>query len=150
MKAKTVHLYFLVFLIFFSCSEKNENISILLNSITLSNEFYTSNTKQLRELFETKYQEQPSKYKESFEKLNLIEDYVTEYKKLETVKEKKVFIKENFSTFKSLSGVQTINFVCLNIKNNDAKLFEEIAENDFNRNLYLIYKNFYNYQYSIF
>ncbi|NCP85536.1 MAG: hypothetical protein GW823_11760 [Bacteroidetes bacterium] len=114
----------------------------------MSNEIYDNKINQLRRFFESKFNEEPIKYKSTYEKILNIEMDITKYSKLKTVEEKRVFIEVSIIKFKELSKIDTLEFVCLNI--NDVILFDLIAENDFRRNLYLIYSEFYNYHHSVF
>jgi len=141
-------LIIIFFSFFYSCDTEYHNERYLLNSIELSNEIYDNKINQLRRFFESKFNEEPIKYKSTYEKILNIEMDITKYSKLKTVEEKRVFIEVSIIKFKELSKIDTLEFVCLNI--NDVILFDLIAENDFRRNLYLIYSEFYNYHHSVF
>jgi hypothetical protein len=143
-------LFLSLILICYSCNNKSQNEQVLLNSIELSNGIYIDNLTQLRDFFESKFIEEPKKYESIFGKIKQIEDELVMYSKLQTIKEKKTFITDLTIKLKSLSQMDTIEFVCLNIDDNNVTLFDAIAKNDFNRNLYKIYLEFYYYHHAVF
>lgn len=132
----------------YSCDTKYQSEQYLLNSIKLSSEIYDNNINHLKTFFESKFNEEPLKYNSTYDKIRIIEDDVMKYSNLKTTEEKKIFIEKLTMKFKELSKIDTLEFVCLSI--DDGVLFDLVAENDFKRNLYLIYSEFYNYHHSVF
>lgn len=141
-----IFMLFLASILLLSCNDNNEKVKVLTNAVYLSNDFYVKNVESLRIYFDSKIEEEPDKYNVIFEKIYLIDNQIDFYSKLKTIQEKKKYLEELEIVFNSISDNKDIKFISINVNHNDVDLFSIIVENDFNRNLYKLYTEFYDYQ----
>lgn len=148
-KIKFIFLIIIISLVVCACESSNDK-EILIELNTLSNKFYTKEIEGFRQFFESKIKEEPKKYKETYHKITNIETEVAKYKKLKTMADKKELLNSFTIKFKSLLNKNTIVFVSNKNPINNPLIFNSVLENDLNRFLYVMYKKFYNYHYSVF
>ena len=123
---------------------------VLLESNALSNNFYEEEIRQLREYFEDKSLEQPKLYKDDYDKIKIIEKTIILITGLKTVSDKKVALQKLEKKIQELIEIEALTFVCLKINESDEALFNSVLENDCNRIIYQVYKEFYRLNYVVY
>ena len=134
---------------FSSCDSRLKNDQALLESISLSNTYYNESTRQFRDFFKTKALEQPKKYASDYQKMCEFEKKIADFHKIVGADQKKIFINALQQQFMKESGENNYKFVCLKVEDNE-KIFDSLAKNDFNRILYKKYTVLYYRHYSVF
>ncbi|CAL2064663.1 conserved hypothetical protein [Tenacibaculum sp. 190524A05c] len=147
---KRITWFLLICFISMSCKTDNEKNKILLESNNLSNKFYEKEISQLRTYFENKSIEQPNAFKEDYDKIKIIEKSIIVINGLKTVSDKKGGIRKLKKKVQELIEINTLTFGCLKINEKDEFLFDSVLENDCNRILYRVYKEFYRLNYAVF
>ena len=140
----------LLCLMSFSCQNDDKRIMVLLESNALSNNFYEEEIRQLREYFEDKSLEQPKLYKDDYDKIKIIEKTIILITGLKTVSDKKVALQKLEKKIQELIEIEALTFVCLKINESDEALFNSVLENDCNRIIYQVYKEFYRLNYVVY
>ena len=140
----------LLCLMSFSCQNNDKRVMVLLESNALSNNFYEEEIRQLREYFEDKSLEQPKLYKDDYDKIKIIEKTIILITGLKTVSDKKVALQKLEKKIQELIEIEALTFVCLKINESDEALFNSVLENDCNRIIYQVYKEFYRLNYVVY
>ncbi len=147
---KRIAWFLLICFMSMSCKNDNEKIKILLESNNLSNKFYEKEIGQLRTYFENKSIEQPKAFKGDYDKIKMIENIIILTKGLKTVSDKKEVVRKLEKKIQELIEIDALTFLCLKIYDKDEFLFDSVLENDCNRILYRVYKEFYRLNYAVF
>ena len=147
---KRITWFLLICFMSMSCKNDNEKNKILLESNNLSNKFYEKEISQLRTYFENKSIEQPKAFKGDYDKIKMIENIIIIANGLKTVSDKKKVVRKLKKKVQELIEIDALIFLCLKINDKDEFLFDSVLENDCNRILYQVYKEFYRLNYAVF
>ena len=134
--------FFVIIVIFTSCNSASKDNQILFESVSLSNNYYDNSIMQLKDYFEMKSLDQPAKYASDYKKMREFEKKIDSYYRIVGIDNKKRFINELNQQLINEQGNNVYIFVCLKVDNNE-KIFDSIAKNDFKRILLQKYTTYY-------